>query len=89
MLGVEESQLTDAVTFGFSEWNLDAMGGYEPLHRFTVTQRNLFEKLQPMTGAPAALRVAYPEENGCLWSSTLLKRSRQLMRSRRDIMRKK
>ena len=29
-LGVEEGQLTDAVTFGLPEWNLDAMGGYEP-----------------------------------------------------------
>jgi 5'(3')-deoxyribonucleotidase len=55
-LGVEESQLTDAVTYGLSEWNLDPMGGYEPLHRFAVTQRNLFEKLHPVAGAPAALR---------------------------------
>jgi 5'(3')-deoxyribonucleotidase len=55
-LGIEESQLTDAVTYGLTEWNLDSMGGYEPLHRFAVTQRHLFEKLQPVTGAPAALR---------------------------------
>ena len=55
-LGVEESQLTDAVTYGLAEWNLDSMGGYEPLHRFAVTQRHLFEKLQPVPGAPAALR---------------------------------
>jgi len=55
-LGVDERQLTDAVTFGLPEWNLDAMGGYEPLHRFAVTQRHLFETLQPVTGAPAALR---------------------------------
>ena len=55
-LGVEESQLTDEVTYNLPEWNLDPMGGYEPLHRFAVTQRQLFEKLQPVTGAPAALR---------------------------------
>ena len=55
-LGVEENQLTDVVTYGLPEWNLDPMGGYEPLHRFAVTQRQLFEKLQPIAGAPAALR---------------------------------
>jgi 5'(3')-deoxyribonucleotidase len=55
-LGVDESQLTEEVSYGLPEWNLDSMGGYEPLHRFAVTQRQLFEKLEPMEGAPAALR---------------------------------
>jgi 5'(3')-deoxyribonucleotidase len=55
-LGVDENQLTDVVTHGLPEWNLEPMGGYEPLHRFAVTQRQLFEKLQPIAGAPAALR---------------------------------
>jgi 5'(3')-deoxyribonucleotidase len=31
-------------------------GGYDPLHRFAVTQRQLFEKLEPVDGAPASLR---------------------------------
>src|SRR6185295_11657403 len=30
--------------------------GYDALHRFAVTQRNLFRELKPIAGAPAALR---------------------------------
>lgn len=55
-LGVPEADLPLDVTYGLPEWNLNAMGGYEPLHRFAVTQRGLFEKLEPIEGAPAALR---------------------------------
>jgi 5'(3')-deoxyribonucleotidase len=33
-----------------------APGGYEALHRFAVTQRELFRVIPPMPGAPAALR---------------------------------
>jgi 5'(3')-deoxyribonucleotidase len=39
------------------EWGVDqAPGGYERLHRFAVTQRELFLKMPPMAGAPQALR---------------------------------
>jgi beta-phosphoglucomutase-like phosphatase (HAD superfamily) len=60
-LGVEESELARDVGYGFAEWHLESMGkdatdGYERLHRFAVTQRNLFRDLPPIEGAPAALR---------------------------------
>jgi 5'(3')-deoxyribonucleotidase len=55
-LGVDESELTTDVSYGLPEWNLDSMGGYQPLHRFAVTQRQLFEKLEPVDGAAASLR---------------------------------
>jgi 5'(3')-deoxyribonucleotidase len=55
-LGVSESSLTPHVSYGLPEWNLDAMGGYEALHRFAVTQRHLFKKLDPIGGAAAVLR---------------------------------
>jgi beta-phosphoglucomutase-like phosphatase (HAD superfamily) len=60
-LGVEPHTLTEEVSYGFAEWHLERMGegladGYERLHRFAVTQRNLFRDLPPIAGAPAALR---------------------------------
>jgi len=55
-LGVEPESLTDEISYGFPEWNLDACGGYEQLHRFAVKHRDLFRRLPPMAGAPAALR---------------------------------
>lgn len=50
-----ESLATD-VSFGLSEWGLDEFGGYEKLHRFAVTQRDLFRILPPVKGASATLR---------------------------------
>jgi 5'(3')-deoxyribonucleotidase len=44
------------VTYGLPEWNLGPIGGYEKLHRFAVTQRQLFKNAPPMPGAPDALR---------------------------------
>ncbi len=55
-LGVSEDSLTLDVKYGLPEWNLDPMGGYLELHRFAVTQRDLFRKLEPIKGAPAVLR---------------------------------
>jgi 5'(3')-deoxyribonucleotidase len=55
-LGVPEDSLTAAPSYGFTEWNLGKAGSYEDLHRFAVTQRNLFRRLEPMPGAPAVLR---------------------------------
>lgn len=55
-LGVPESELPTDVSHGLKEWKLDALGGYAALHRFAVTQRDLFRKLKPIEGAPAALR---------------------------------
>jgi len=45
------------VSWGLPEWGIDkAPGGYEALHRFAVTQRDLFGTLKPMPGGPVALR---------------------------------
>jgi 5'(3')-deoxyribonucleotidase len=57
-LGVGVDTLPSEVTHGLSEWGIDAApGGYEALHRFAVTQRNLFRELGPVDRAPATLRM--------------------------------
>ena len=48
--------LTTDVTFGLDEWGIAEYGGYERLHRFAVTQRNLFRDMEPIKDAPAVLR---------------------------------
>lgn len=56
-LGVPLESLSPEVSFALGEWGVPlAPGGYDALHRFAVTQRELFRTLQPITGAPAALR---------------------------------
>jgi 5'(3')-deoxyribonucleotidase len=56
-LGVELETLPTRVSWGLIEWGVDdAPGGYERLHRFAVTQRELFLDMPPMAGAPQALR---------------------------------
>lgn len=48
--------LTTEVSFGLDEWGLSEFGGYERLHRFAVTQRNIFRDMEPIENAPAVLR---------------------------------
>ncbi len=55
-LGVPEQSLTPEVTYNLPEWNLGSDQAYEDLHRFAVTQRNLFRVLEPIEGAPSTLR---------------------------------
>ena len=56
-LGVDVTSLPDRVSWTLPEWGVDqAPGGYDALHRFAVTQRELFRRLPPMPGAPQALR---------------------------------
>lgn len=55
-LGVREKALPDEVTYGLPEWNLGPMGDYEALHRFAVTQRQLFANAPPIPGAAPTLR---------------------------------
>jgi len=43
--GVPEESLPLDVSYGLREWRLDDTGGYEDLHRFAVTQRNLFRDM--------------------------------------------
>lgn len=49
-------KLTSEVSFGLNEWELSKYGGYERLHRYAVTQRNLFRLMPPIKDAPATLR---------------------------------
>ena len=57
-LDVPIETLSRNVSFGLSEWSVDrAPGGYEALHRFAITQRQLFKQLKPIKGAPASLRL--------------------------------
>jgi len=48
--------LTPEVSFGLKGWGIDEFGGYDRLHRFAVTQRNIFRDMQPIEHAPAVLR---------------------------------
>ena len=50
------SSLGTEVGYGLEEWGLAEYGGYERLHRFAVTQRNLFRDMEPIKDAPAILR---------------------------------
>lgn len=56
-LGVPLESLAEEVGYGLGEWGIDAApGGYAALHRFAITQRNLFRELRPIEGAPITLR---------------------------------
>lgn len=61
-LGVEPDSLTDNVSYGFGEWGLKPPlhegdpSDYDRMHRWAVTNRDLFADLQPLPGAPQALR---------------------------------
>ena len=55
-LGVPLENLTSNVSYGVPQWQLERAGSYEDLHRFAVTQRNLFGELEPIDGAAATLR---------------------------------
>ncbi|HET8579440.1 MAG TPA: hypothetical protein VFL31_00425 [Nitrospiraceae bacterium] len=56
-LGVAVDSLSPKVTHGLKEWGVDkAPGGYPALHRFAVTQRDLFRNLKPIAHAPFVLR---------------------------------
>ncbi|MDR0688638.1 MAG: 5'-nucleotidase [Spirochaetaceae bacterium] len=48
--------LTEEVGYGLEEWGINEYGGYDRLHRFAVTQRNLFRDMKPIRDAPAVLR---------------------------------
>ena len=48
--------LTTEVAYGLDEWGIAEFGGYDRLHRFAVTQRNIFREMEPIEHAPAILR---------------------------------
>jgi hypothetical protein len=52
-MGVDAATLPDNVSFGLPEWGInEAPGNYNALHRFAVTQRDLFRSLQPIAARP-------------------------------------
>jgi 5'(3')-deoxyribonucleotidase len=55
-LNKPEAALTADVGFGLDEWGIAEYGGYDRLHRFAVTQRNLFRDMPPIKNAPGILR---------------------------------
>lgn len=56
---MEVETLTEEVGYGLAQWGIDSIETYNEIHRFAVTQRNLFRDLKPINGAPAALRRAF------------------------------
>lgn len=53
--GVPVDDLPQDVSYGLPEWNLYP-NEYERIHRFAVTQRDLFKNVDPIPGAPQAIR---------------------------------
>jgi 5'(3')-deoxyribonucleotidase len=47
--------LSEEVSYGLPEWDV-LSGEYPDIHRFAVTQRNLFREVPPIDGGPQALR---------------------------------
>ncbi len=54
-------QLSREVSYGMSEWGVTGTNQYESLHRFAVTQRELFKTMQMMPGARKYLRMLSDE----------------------------
>ena len=55
-LGKPVESLATEVNYGLQEWGLEEYGGYDRLHRFAVTERNLFRDMEPIKDAPSVLR---------------------------------
>src|SRR6267154_1974930 len=55
-LELDISTLTDAPSYGLEEWGIKSSDKYEQLHRFAVTQRQLFATTPPISGARSTLR---------------------------------
>jgi hypothetical protein len=56
--GKDVASLDPDPTYGFTEWGL-VPGEYDRLHRFAVTQRDLFSSMEPLPGAEGLrIRIA-------------------------------
>lgn len=55
-LEVDLGSLTKDVSYGLAEWGIRDEDHYRQLHRFAVTQRDLFETCAPIRGAAPTLR---------------------------------
>lgn len=54
-VGESVDNLDPQPIWGLTNWGLQE-GEYDRLHRFAVTQRELFRSLEPLPGAPQAIR---------------------------------
>jgi len=54
-LGVQPGTLTKDVSYGLKEWGI-SLAQYHELHRFAVTQKEIFATQPPIPGAAATLR---------------------------------
>ena len=52
----EVEDLPTEVSYGLTEWGIDSQEQYDSLHRFAVTQRDLFRTLEVIPGARRVLR---------------------------------
>jgi 5'(3')-deoxyribonucleotidase len=53
---VDIQTLTESPSYGLEEWGIKTPDQYEQLHRFAVTQRQLFATAPPIPGARSTLR---------------------------------
>ena len=53
---VDIQTLTESPSYGLQEWGIKTRDQYEQLHRFAVTQRELFGTAAPIAGARSTLR---------------------------------
>lgn len=53
---VDLATLTSEVSYGLPEWGIKTPAQYESLHRFAVTQRDLFSTVKMIPGARRVLR---------------------------------
>jgi len=53
---VDITTLTESPSYGLEEWGIKTKDQYEQLHRFAVTQRQLFATASPIPGARSTLR---------------------------------
>ena len=54
-------QLSREVSYGMTEWGVTGTNQYESLHRFAVTQRELFKTMRMIPGARKYLRMLSDE----------------------------
>lgn len=53
---VDIKTLTESPSYGLEEWGVAGVDQYTQLHRFAVTQRQLFSTVPPIPGARSTLR---------------------------------
>ncbi len=72
------SDLTTDVSYGLDEWGIQQPDQYESLHRFAVTQRQLFETSPMIPGARLYLRKLSDEGARCFRHQVLLRSDRHV-----------